>query len=352
MADGGEGTLAAVAMALGDEAERRRVAVSDPLGRPIEADLLIHDHGHAALVEMAEASGLVLLDPSERTPQNARRASTRGTGELLLAALDAGAERITLGLGGSATTDGGSGLLSALGMRFVDASGGDLPPGGGALADLDRIELDGLDPRLNSVDLVIASDVSNPLCGPRGAARTYAPQKGADEAAVEELDAAMARFGDAIETATGRFVADLPGAGAAGGTTAGLLGLTSAHVRPGAEVVGEIVGLAEALETADLVITGEGRADEQTLSGKAAMGVATLARARNSPVILLCGALGPGAAALDASRAFAVVQPILDQPIDLATAMAETERLLANAAERVARTVGIGLDLGPVLERG
>ena len=345
MADGGEGTLAAVAAALGDRAERRTLSTVDPLGRPVEADWLLLPEGDA-FVEMAAASGLARLARAERTPEGARRASTRGTGELLRAATDAGARQITLGLGGSATTDGGSGLLTALGLRLLDGSGRELPAGGAALANVATVEIDGLDARLEDVRLTIASDVTNPLCGPMGAAATYAPQKGADAAAVEELDAALAAWGEAIERVTGRVVADLPGAGAAGGTTAGLLGFIGARVRPGAEVVAEMVGLADALEKADLVITGEGQADEQTLSGKAAMGVAMLARSRNAPVVLLCGGLGPGAAALDAAGAFAVVQPIGDRPMTLEEAMADTERLLANAAERVARTMEIGLTLG------
>lgn len=345
MADGGEGTLAALATALGDRCERRTLETVDALGRPVEAEWLLVDDGHGAFVEMAAASGLARLSPEERTPDNARAASTRGTGELLRAALDAGVERITLGLGGSATTDGGTGMLTALGARFLDGSGNELAPGGAALADLDRIDTTGLDPRLQQIQITIASDVTNTLCGPRGAAATYGPQKGCDEAAVAELDAALANFGDGIEKAVGRLVADLPGAGAAGGTTAALLGFTPAVVRPGVDVVADLVGLSEALERADLVITGEGRADEQTLSGKAAMGVARLARARGAPVVLLCGALGTGAAALDASGAFAVVQPISEGPISLADAMADTERLLGNAAERVARTVEVGLVL-------
>ena len=339
MADGGEGTLAALRAALGERAEARAVETMDPLGRPVTATWLLLDDGHGAFVEMAAASGLHHIAAGDRTPTNARAATTRGTGDLLRAALDAGVERITLGLGGSATTDGGTGMLSALGARFLDRSGADLPPGGGPLAQLDRIDISGLDPRLAEVQLVVASDVTNPLCGPRGAAATYGPQKGADAETVKELDAALAVYGDAIERSVGRLVADLPGAGAAGGTTAALLGFTAAVVRPGVEVVAELVGLAESLEGAGLVITGEGRADEQTLSGKAAMGVATLARTRNAPVILLCGGLGQGASALDASGAFAVVQPILDHPCDLAEAMADTERLLANAAERMARSV-------------
>ena len=345
MADGGEGTLAAVADALGEATERRSIETTDALGRPVTAAWLLVDDGHGAFVEMAAASGLAHLAPDERTPANARLASSRGTGDLIRAALDAGVERVTVGLGGSATTDGGSGLLRALGGRFLDSSGVDLPEGGAALASLDRVDVHGLDPRLATVRLVVASDVTNPLCGPRGAAATYGPQKGADPDAVAELDAALTTYGRAIERSTGRLVADLPGAGAAGGTTAGLLGFTDARVRPGVEVVAELVGLADALDRADLVITGEGRADEQTLQGKTAMGIAALARPRNTPVALLCGALGPGAQALDAATALSVVQPILDRPTDLETAMADTERLLVAAAGRLARSIGIGLEL-------
>ena len=345
MADGGEGTLAAIADAVGDSAVRRTVETTDALGRPIEADWLLLEDGHGAFVEMAAASGLARLTPEERTPESARHASTRGTGDLIRAALDAGVQRITIGLGGSATTDGGSGLLRALGIRFVGKGGEELVDGGAALAGLERIDAGGLDSRLASVKLTVASDVTNTLVGSRGAAATYGPQKGADPAAVKELDAALTTFGHSIEAAAGRLVADLPGAGAAGGTTAGLLGFTNAAMRPGVEVVAELVGLAAALEEADLVITGEGRADEQTLLGKTAMGVAALARPRNTPVVLLCGALGPGAEALDAATAIAVVQPIVDRPTDLATAMADTERLLEAAAARLARTAGIGLEL-------
>jgi glycerate kinase len=345
MADGGEGTLAAVAAALGDRAQRKTVSTVDALGRQVEADWLLLDGGAAAFVEMAAASGLARLGPLERTPASARAASTRGTGELLRAALDAGVERITLGLGGSATTDGGSGLIAALGARLLDRDGATLAPGGAALAGLARIDATGLDPRLAQVSLVVASDVTNPLCGSAGAAMTYGAQKGADLEAVAELDAALAVYGTAIEEATGRGVADIPGAGAAGGTAAALLGFTSAVVRPGVEVISELVGLPDALEASDLVITGEGRADEQTLAGKAAMGVAVLARSRNAPAVLVCGGVGPGIGALEAAGLFVVVQPILDHPSDLAEAMADTERLLANAAERLARTIGIGLTL-------
>ena len=184
MADGGEGTLDAVALALGERAERRTLPTVDALGRPIEADWLLLEDGEA-FVEMAAASGLARLEPAERTPDTARRASTYGTGDLLRAALDAGAQHITLGLGGFATTDGGSGLLSALGLRLLDADGQPLPGGGAALARLASVEKDGLDERLQDVRLMVASDVTNPLCGPMGAAATYGPQKGADPAAVD-----------------------------------------------------------------------------------------------------------------------------------------------------------------------
>ncbi|HEX2767244.1 MAG TPA: glycerate kinase [Candidatus Limnocylindria bacterium] len=345
MADGGEGTLAAIADALGDAAERRTADTTDALGRPITADWLLLDGGRTAFVEMAAASGLARLPPDERTPESARRASTRGTGTLIRAARGAGVERITIGLGGSATTDGGSGLVRELGVVVRDRDGNELPDGGAALASIGSVDASSLDPRLASTEIVVASDVTNPLCGPRGAAATYGPQKGADPATVEELDAALAAWGKAIERATGRLVADLPGAGAAGGTTAGLLGFTRAVVRPGVEVVAELIGLAEALEQADLVITGEGRADEQTLQGKTAMGIASLARPRGTPVALLCGSLGERAEALDGATAIAVVQPILDRPMDLPTAMADTERLLVAAAGRLARSIGIGMEL-------
>ena len=344
MADGGEGTLEALSVALGDRAEKRSVATVDALGRPVTADWLLLD-GDAAFIEMATASGLARLAVEERTPANARVASSRGTGDLLRAALDAGARSITLGLGGSATTDGGSGMLVALGARLLDEGDEDLPPGGAALARLARIDASGLDPRLGEVRMTVASDVTNTLCGPAGAAATYGPQKGCDEWAVQELDRALLHWGRMVEQVTGRPVAEEPGAGAAGGTTSALLGFTNAVIRPGVDVVAEAVGLADLLEAADLVITGEGQADEQTLSGKAAMGVAALARGNGTPVILLCGGLGPGAAALDASGAFAVVQPIADRPMRLAASMRDTERLLANAAERVAHTLQVGLRL-------
>ena len=345
MADGGEGTLAAIAAALGSRAHRHEIGTVDPLGRPISAAWLALDDGQSAFVELAAASGLAHMAFSERNPESARIASTRGSGRVLRAALDAGARRIVIGLGGSATTDGGAGLMVELGLRLFDGRGEGLPNGGAALAGLDHIDADGLDPRLAEAEIVIASDVSSPLTGPTGAAATFSRQKGADDVAVVALDAALNRWGDELRRATGRDVTDLPGAGAAGGTTAGLMAFTDAVLRPGVEVVAELVRLAEACEGSDLVVTGEGRADEQTLAGKAALGVARLARP--VPVALLCGGLGPGAEIVEESGAFAVVQPIIDRPQGLEAAMADTERLLANAATRLARAVEIGLSLDP-----
>jgi len=344
MADGGEGTLSALRDALGEAAETRSAEVHDPLGRPISAEWLLLDDGRSAFIEMAAASGLARLSAEERTPASARAASTRGTGELFRAALDAGVERVTVGLGGSATTDGGAGLLAALGLQLLDTAGNDLPDGGAALASIAHADTRGLDGRLRDLPLTIACDVTNTLTGDGGAAATYGPQKGADPEAVAELDAALHAWGRAIESATGRLVADLPGAGAAGGTTAGLLGFTNGLLRPGVEVVAELVGLASRLAEADLIITGEGRADEQTLSGKAALGVARLAP-KGVPVVLLCGALGPGVAALEAASVFALVQPVPDRPMTLEDAMGDSQRLVETAAERVARSVEIGLAL-------
>ena len=342
MADGGEGTLAAVAHALGERAERRSAMVHDPLGRMVQADWLLLDAGATALIEMAAASGLARMAKGERTPANARIASTRGTGELLHAALAEGVSLVVLGLGGSATTDGGAGMLSALGMQFLDVNGEELSPGGAELGRLASMDDSALDPQLAECELVIASDVTSPLTGPAGAAAVYSPQKGADVDAVAELDAGLGVLGALIGAKFGRPVTDLRGAGSAGGTGVALLVYTKAEIRSGFEVVAELVGLTAAIGKADLVITGEGRADEQTLAGKTAMGVAKLAEEAGVPAVLLCGGLGPGSELLETEGLFDAVQPIPDRPMALADAMADTERLLINAAERLARVIGLG----------
>ncbi|WJN58035.1 glycerate kinase [Pseudomonas sp. SO81] len=292
MADGGEGTVDAVLAAVGGE--RREQIVRGPLGEPVTAPWGWLGDGTAVL-EMAAASGLHLV-PSER--RDATLTSSQGTGELIRAALDAGAQRIILGLGGSATNDGGAGLLQALGMRFLDAAGCELPPGGAALAQLARIDASGLDPRLAQVRIEIAADVDNPLCGPRGASRVFGPQKGASLQQVELLDAALSHYADVVAATLGEDHRTLPGVGAAGGLGFAAKAFLRAGFRPGVELVAELSGLAEALHGADLLITGEGRLDAQSLHGKTPVGVARIARAAGVPVIALAGSLGEGYQAL------------------------------------------------------
>ncbi|CAN5781525.1 glycerate kinase [soil metagenome] len=338
LADGGEGTLDAVAAAGGWA--RLPAAARDPLGEPLDGRFLRQDD--RAVVELATASGLSRVPPELR---DALAASTFGTGLIVAAAIGLGARRIVLGLGGSATTDGGSGLLRALGVRFLDASGAELPMGGGALDRLHRVDLAGLAPILGEVDLVIASDVTNLLLGELGAAATYGPQKGADTAQVARLDANLAHYADVLEAAVGRSLRDVPGAGAAGGTTAGLLAIAdrfaSFEVRPGVEVVMELTGFDEALSDADLVITGEGRVDRQTAYGKTALGVARRAAGAGRPCICFGGGVTEeGIAALAALGA--VVMPVTEASGSVEAQMAAGIAPLVRAAERAARLVSIG----------
>jgi glycerate kinase len=290
IADGGEGTVDALVLATGGRMETTEVR--GPLGEPVRARWGVLGGGDTAVLEMAAASGLPLVPPERRDP---RVTTTRGTGELVRAALDAGLRKLVVGIGGSATNDGGTGMARALGVRFLDARGEELPEGGAALARLERIELGGLDPRLAGTGLLVACDVDNPLTGPRGASAVYGPQKGATPGMVQELDAALARFATIATRATGRDVADRPGAGAAGGLGAGLLFFTPARLRPGVEIVLEATGFDRRVRDADLVVTGEGRTDAQTAMGKAPAGVAAAAKRHGVPVICLSGGLGEGA---------------------------------------------------------
>ncbi|MEW2077236.1 glycerate kinase [Streptomyces sp. NPDC013433] len=330
VADGGDGTVAA-AVAAGFE--RREVRVAGPLGDEVTAAYALR--GDTAVVEMAEASGLQRLPAGVFAPLTA---STYGSGELLRAALDAGARTIVFGVGGSATTDGGAGMLSALGARFVTADGEPVAPGGGGLAELASADLSGLDPRLGEVELVLASDVDNPLTGPKGAPAVYGPQKGASPEDVEALDAALAHFAKVLEETVGARAAEYavsPGAGAAGGIGYGAL-LLGAGFRPGIEVMLEVLGFAPALERADLVITGEGSLDRQTLHGKAPAGVAAAARAAGKEVVAVCGrlALPPemlGRAGIRRAYALTDLEP------DVAKCVADAGPLLERTAERIAR---------------
>lgn len=338
LADGGEGTLEALAAAGGWAS--LPASARDPLMRPIDARFL--RRGRTAIVELAAASGLSRVAAEER---DAGAATTLGTGQVLAAAIGLGCTEVVLGLGGSATTDGGTGLLVALGARFLDADGEELPPGGLALERLAAVDLDGLSPVLAEVALTIASDVSNPLCGPAGAAATYGPQKGADPALVARLDAALAHTADLLEAAGGRPVREIPGAGAAGGTAAGLLAIAdrfrSLEVLPGIELLMELTGFAEQLAACDLVLTGEGRIDAQTAFGKTALGVARRAWERGIPCLAFGGGVTEeGAAALRAAGALAL--PVAEGPMSVEAAIAAGPGPIERAAERAARLVTIG----------
>lgn len=330
VADGGDGTVdAAVAAGF----ERREIRVAGPLGQEVTAAFALR--GGTAVVEMAEASGLQRLPAGVFVPLTA---STYGSGELLRAALDAGARTIVFGVGGSATTDGGAGMLSALGARFLDDSGEPVSPGGGGLAGLTRADLSGLDPRLSSVELVLASDVDNPLTGPKGAPAVYGPQKGATPDDVATLDAALAHYAKVLEAEAGPRAAEhaaSPGAGAAGGIGYGAL-LLGARFRPGIEVMLDVLGFAPALERASLVITGEGSLDEQTLHGKAPAGVAAAARAAGKEVVAVCGRLALAPEALGRAgirRAY----PLTEAEPDVAKCIADAGPILERVAERLGR---------------
>ncbi len=334
LADGGPGTVEALVAATGGRFFESDV--HDPLGGPVRARWGgLGEDASTAVIEMAAASGLVLLRDDERDP---RRASTAGTGEVVRAALDAGYRRIIVGVGGSATNDGGAGLAQALGARLLDEEGRALPPGGAALAGLARIDVTGLDSRVQGTDVVVATDVTNPLCGPDGASFVYGPQKGASEEMARELDSALRRYADIIRRDLGVDVASVPGAGAAGGLAAGLIAFCGARVRPGFEVVAEAVGLADRVLQADLVVTGEGRLDHQSAFGKTTAGVSRAARDAGKPAVAVVGAVdggreGEAAASFDAVFA---LTPDLAAPDE---AMARASELLEAAAQAAGRWV-------------
>jgi glycerate 2-kinase len=289
VADGGEGTVGALVAA--HRGELRQVEVEGPLGAPVQAVFGLIDGGATAVVELAAASGLPLLRLDERDP---RRASTYGLGQLLEAARRAGARRIIAGIGGSATNDGGAGMAQALGYRLLDTDGRELERGGAALSRLARIDAGGLDPGWRRIAVEVATDVTNPLCGPNGATSVYGPQKGVTPEMIPELDSALANLARVVVADLGRDVAELPGAGAAGGTGAGLAAFLDARLVRGAPLVVEAAGLDRALPGATCVFTGEGRVDGQTVFGKGPIEVAHRARAAGVPVVLLAGSLGEG----------------------------------------------------------
>jgi glycerate 2-kinase len=287
LADGGEGTVDALVNATGGQL--LVVRVRGPLGDPVDAAYGLLGDGDTAVIEMSAAAGLGLVPAGLRNPL---LTTTYGVGELIHAALVCGVRKIIVGVGGSATNDGGAGALQALGVRFLDASGRELPPGGVALANLDLIDLSGLVFPRGDVDILVACDVENPLVGPRGAAAVYGPQKGATTQMVELLDRALCRYAEVVSRTLNTNIADLPGGGAAGGLAAGLHAFLGAELRPGIDLVLDAVRFDEHTRDADLIITGEGRIDSQTLSGKTISGV--LRRAHGVPMIALAGSVGEG----------------------------------------------------------
>ena len=338
VADGGEGTTDALLTALGGQ--RVSVPVHDPMGRPILAEYGLLPDG-TAVVETAAASGLPLVAPEER---DALHASTYGTGELIRHALTHGATRILLGLGGSATTDGGLGLGQALGLSFRDAAGQELGPGGIALAGLAKIDASHLLPEARNCTFRLACDVRNPLCGPEGAAAVFGPQKGADPAQVKQLDEALAHYGAVLAEQCASDAAQQPGSGAAGGLACTLLAFFPASLCPGIDLVLDTVGFEGQLADCTLVLTGEGRLDGQSACGKVPYGVARRAKAHGLPVVAIGGSIGPGAEALYTCGVDALVSTV-DKITTLADAMAHAEENITTAAARAMRLLQAGQKL-------
>jgi glycerate kinase len=333
VADGGDGTLAAAEAA---GFERVPVRATGPTGMPCWA--AYGRRGDEAVVELAEVSGLARLGEGELAPLTA---TSRGTGDLVAAALDAGCHRVVVGIGGSASTDGGAGLLQGLGARISGRRGRALHAGGGPLVDVVSLDLGELHPGLASAELVVACDVDNPLTGPSGAAAVYGPQKGATPDDVQALDVALSAWADVVAGATGRDLRDLPGAGAAGGVGFALLAVLGARMQPGAQLVAELTGLADAVCTADLVVTGEGSLDEQTLHGKAPAAVAALARDKGVPVVAVAGRVALGRPALRAAGVGAAYA-LLAEATEEREAFERPGPLLERIGARIAREHLVG----------
>ncbi|MFC4769345.1 glycerate kinase [Effusibacillus consociatus] len=335
MADGGEGTVQSLVDATGGQIFTQEV--TNPLGVPVRAKYGILGDGKTAVIEMAEASGLYLV-PSDR--RNPLVTTTYGTGELIRAALDRGCRKFILGIGGSATNDGGIGMAQALGVKLLDAEGKPLPFGGGGLGRLHHIDVTGMDERLKECTFTVACDVDNPLTGPQGACHVFGPQKGATPEMVLELDRNLAHYADIIERDLGKSVKDLPGAGAAGGLGAGLVAFLGATLKRGVEIVIDATRLESNLQGADLVISGEGQCDFQTERGKTPFGVAKVAQRSGVPVILIAGSIGRGVEVLYQHGVQSVFS-MVDRPMSLEEAMANAYDLLANCTERIIRAKSV-----------
>lgn len=340
IADGGEGTTDSLVNATGGRLMKSEV--TGPLEKKVEANWGILGDGKTAVIEMAAASGIMLVEKEERNPMVT---TTYGTGQLIKAALDEGIRKLIIGIGGSATNDGGSGMARALGVRFLDSEGSELADGGAALKNLASIDLSLLDPRLAEAIILVACDVDNPLCGPRGASVVYGPQKGATPEMVEQLDKALLHYAKIAKDTTGRDILESPGAGAAGGLGAGLMIFTPAVLKPGIQIVLEAAGFEEKVKNADLVITGEGRTDFQTAHGKAPIGVADVANKYKVPTVCLSGGLSQGADDV-LEKGIAGLMSIVPSPMDLEECIKSAGELVQAAAGRLCRILKVGMDLG------
>ena len=338
VADGGEGTVQALVDATGGGIVLQ--SVTGPLGEPVRAFYGVLGDGSTAVIEMAACAGLPLVPLEQRDPCIT---TTYGVGELITAALDRGCRHFIIGIGGSATNDGGAGMIQALGGSLLDEHETELARGGSILAKLAHISLKGVDARLQECVVEVACDVTNPLCGPTGASAVYGPQKGATPEMVAELDAALAHYATIIERDLGCSVKDLPGAGAAGGLGAGLIAFLHATLRPGAEIVLDAVRLEDRIQDADLIITAEGQIDEQTAYGKTIGAVATLAKRYNVPVLAMAGSLGEGYQGVYGLGVDAIAS-LVPGPVTLQYAMENAAMLLSDATERVMRVFRIAIE--------
>jgi glycerate kinase len=343
IADGGEGTVEALVTATDGQIIYQDVV--GPLGDIIKSYWGILGDEKTAVIEMAAASGLPLVPNDKKDP---RITTTYGTGQLIHAALERGLKKIIIGVGGSATNDGGCGMAQALGGKFLDAEGHELPYGGAALARLDRVDLSELDIRLKDTVIIVACDVDNPLCGAKGATAVYGPQKGASPEMVLELDAALKHFAGKVGKATGKEVAEYPGAGAAGGLGAGLLYFTNATLRPGVEIVLETTGFESLVQSAQLVITGEGRTDFQTAFGKAPVGVAKLAEKYNVPTLCLSGGLGQGYEDV-LHHGIGGLMSTVPGPMNLDECMERGAELIEMGTRRLCLIVKVGMKMGRMI---
>lgn len=330
MADGGEGTVAAMVAATAGQ--RISCQVTGPQHTPVMAFYGLLGDSHTAVIEMAAASGLHWVPADQRNPLYS---TSYGTGELILAALQRGASHIILGIGGSATNDGGAGMMQALGVQWRNADGQPLPLGGAALADLQQIDITGLTPLLAGVQITLACDVDNPLCGPQGASAVFGPQKGATPAQVQQLDQALSHYAQQLEAFSGKTLATLPGSGAAGGLAVPLLALCDASLQSGVQIVIESLGLAHAVADADLVITGEGRIDSQTIYGKTPIGVARVAKQFSVPTIALVGGMSPDYGVVHQHGLDAVFS-VVNRVVPLSVALEEAAENLRVTARNVA----------------